>query len=267
MNRSRRSVSSAFKIASFSHKGLVRESNQDSVGFREYPSRKYPSLLAVLADGIGGHLGGEVASAMAVDAILAHFKDRVKGSTPQDCLQKAFTAANQSIFLRGLSEPRLEGMGTTAVCAFISGHVLHGAHLGDSRLYLFRRRMLYCLTSDHTWLAEIGGITPARSGGNMRGHPLAQVLSRYLGSPRPSVVDHNLLIPGKGGDTAHTLRLKNNDVLLLCSDGLTDLLADQAITQIILTCQDLNRCARALVYHALQNGGHDNCSVILIKIT
>ena len=260
---------SSFDIAYFSHKGMVRAANEDFIGIKTFPAekRKRASLLAVLADGVGGHAGGEVASEMAVRSVLNYFDQPAARKSPADSLATALKTASESIFLHGLSETALDGMGTTAVCALITGRTLFGAHLGDSRLYLLRKRILYQLTRDHTWLAEIGGITLSQTEMESRSHPLAHVLSRYLGSPRPSPVDLDLLNPRENGEAERSLSLQRKDILLLCSDGLTDLVTEDIITRTILTCgSDLNRCARALVYHALQNGGHDNTSVVLIGI-
>jgi len=258
-----------FDIAYFSHKGLVRSANQDFIGISAFPgkNRKKAKILAVLADGVGGQAGGEVASEMAVRSILDFFDPPGARKSPAESLETALNSASESIFLHGLSDPKLDGMGTTVVCAIISGRALHCAHLGDSRLYLLRKGDLHQLTRDHTWLAEIGGSMLTQKEKESRSHPLAHVLSRYLGSPRPSPVDLDLLSPHLEGEAEGSLALRRGDILLLCSDGLTDLVSDEMISQIILTCgSDLNRSARGLVYHALQNGGHDNVSVVLVRI-
>ena len=245
-----------------SHKGLVRSNNEDCAAVLEscdFGDKK--PTLAVLADGIGGHNAGEVASRIAVDTIITSF-NQMKPSDPLTMLESAILAANQKILDNINDHPDRKGMGTTCVCALIIGKTLYAAHLGDSRLYLLRTRKLSQLTNDHTLFEEFKHLVIRQSDNNTRSHPMAHVLSRYLGSRHVIDVDKNLIGIVK---TAESFNLKSDDILLLCSDGLTDLLTDDEITHILLTCAGRKR-AQSLIYRALENGGHDNTTVIVLKI-
>jgi protein phosphatase len=260
------------EVVEFSHRGLVRENNEDNLLVRSYRTAQTnprPVLLAVLADGVGGHRAGEVASRIAVESVAASVQACSTLDHPESLLAEAFISANQEIVDQSLSRESQKGMGTTCVCALIIGRKLYLANIGDSRLYLLRNREISQLTFDHTWMEEL---SEAGLSGDMkisRAHPLAHVLNRYLGSTEPIHVD--LRIRAGSAQTKEEMYalqgmpLKDGDILLLSSDGISDLLTNEEIRDNLLKrnwCQS----AKRLVFCALKKGGHDNASVIIIRV-
>jgi serine/threonine protein phosphatase PrpC len=256
------------RFAALSHRGFVRKNNEDRLGTYQFTipgKNKTPALLAVLADGVGGNKGGEVAAQIAVDTIVSNVRENTSLEDPHAALKMAVDRANQAIFSESEGKPELNNMATTCVCALVIGKRLYAAHLGDSRLYLLRKRGLRLLTSDHTWTVELGGVISSYPDGiPPRSHPLAHVLSRYLGAPQSCEVDL-LMDSDEAGKKISFLDLAADDTLLLCSDGLTDMLPEAEIAKILQTCT-FHKSAQSLVYRALQNGGHDNTTVIVINI-
>jgi len=247
-----------------SHRGLVRKNNEDHGEVVKIGSSAgKQAFLAVLADGVGGHNAGEIASKIAVEKIIAKITREYPVSDPHTLLGQALQSANQAILRDIEDHPERHGMGTTCICVLIIGRILYTAHLGDSRLYLHRKRKLYQLTQDHTLYEEILRQQNGLQSGNTRSHPMAHVLSRYLGSPRQIKMDHSIIGIETNQDT---LNLRSGDTLLLCSDGITDLVKTDEIAQILSTCAG-RKCAQRLVYRALEQGGSDNASVIVIKIS
>lgn len=260
------------ELVEFSHRGLVRENNEDHIlvkSFNTFQTNAQSILLAILADGVGGHRAGEVASCIAVNSIAASVQACKNLDHPESLLEEAFIHANQEIVQRSQDNESQKGMGTTCVSALIIGRKLYMANIGDSRLYLLRNREINQLTFNHTWLEELS--ESGFSGGpkNSRSHPLAHVLSRYLGSTEPIQVD--LRIRLSGVETAEEMRnlqgmnLEAGDILLLNSDGISDLLTDEEIKGNLLK-RNWDQSAKRLVYCALKKGGHDNASVIVIRI-
>lgn len=222
--------------------GLVRDNNEDAVVATD--------RLAVVADGMGGHPGGEVASAVAASLVQAAFTGR-----SLDELQAAVRAANRAIWERASGNPELEGMGTT-VCAvgLTDDGNLAVVHVGDSRVYVMRDRSLRQITEDHSLTAELvrrGELTDQAA----REHPQRGVITRVLGSG-PQV---------EPDGTTHHAAL--GDRLLLCTDGLFNELGDDEIATIMTTNQDLHATAQELVDLALSRGGRDNVSVVVAEIT
>jgi len=246
-----------------SHRGLVRTNNEDRVQVAVLkPADGKTAFVAVLADGVGGHHAGEVASRIAVDTIITEITRTHPAPDVHFQLQKAFQAANQAILDNISTHPQRAGMGTTGVCALIIGHTIYTAHLGDSRLYLHRGHSLQRLTRDHTMLEELITLAGTEELDNARSQPIAHVLTRYLGAPHIADVDHHMYVNQEKIDK---LKLHAEDILLLCSDGITDMLSDEEIANILSTCSGKKR-AQLLVYRALENGGHDNASVIVLQI-
>ena len=266
------SSSTHLGVADFSHRGLVRENNEDNIlvkSFRTVEAKPRSILLAILADGVGGHQAGEIASCIAVDSIAARVQSSQNLDHPDLLLEEAFIAANQEIVAQSQNDEGKKGMGTTCVSALIIGRKLYLANIGDSRLYLLRNREIRQLTFDHTWMEELS--EAGFSGGTKisRSHPLAHVLNRYLGSTEPIQVD--LRIRFSGAETAEEMRnlqgmnLEAGDILLLNSDGISDLLTDEEIKENLLK-RNWDQSAKRLVYCALKQGGHDNASVIVIRV-
>jgi len=258
-----RTSSSQFEAFALSHRGLVRQKNEDRVQVVPLESAHgKQALLAVLADGVGGHLAGEVASRIATDTIISEISSTYPATDVRAQLEQAILTANQAILEDIQNHPERTGMGTTCVCALMVGKKLYTAHLGDSRLYLFRKHSLHQLTQDHTLYEDLIKLHGDRLPENDRNHPMAHVLSRYLGSPHVLEIDHTIL---GFENQAESLKLHAGDLLLLCSDGISDLVSYEEIINILSACKG-RKCAQSLVLRALENGGHDNASVIVIRI-
>jgi PPM family protein phosphatase len=237
--------------------GRKRLKNEDSVGLFEDLG------LYVVADGMGGHAAGEMASRIAVEAIRDSVKENpdksigpASGATEAAAglrLQEAISFANREVLRRAEADPKLRGMGTTVVAALLSRDALSLAHVGDSRIYLFRGGELKRLTRDHSMVEDMvaaGQITALQA----RTHPFRNVVTRALGTKDAVEADIARLVPKPG------------DVVLLCSDGLSGMLEDAAIAKIL----DANigspfSSAEALVKAANYAGGDDNVSVVLLK--
>lgn len=220
--------------------GLVRSANEDSFLLR-------PGLYAV-CDGMGGARAGEVASQMACLGLVGVDPN----SAGQEQLRRAVAGANRAIIQRSATEGELLGMGTTLTAALIKGETLLVAHLGDSRAYLLHEGRLTQLTSDHSWVGEMirrGEITAAQAAN----HPHRSVITRALGTDLevdPEIVE----VPLAAGDR-----------VLICSDGLTGMVDDEEIAQIMQRDLDPQAIAQALVDAALANGGEDNVTVVVVE--
>jgi serine/threonine protein phosphatase PrpC len=233
--------------AAASHVGRVRTQNQDS-GYAG-------STLFVVADGMGGHAGGDIASSIAVRRIAA--TDRMDFATPQEAefaLQSAMLAANQEISAAVEDRPELTGMGTTVSALVRVGDVIATAHIGDSRIYLLRDGELSQITNDHTFvqrLVETGRITPEEAAV----HPRRSVLMRVLGD-----IDQSPEI-----DTA-VLGTAPGDRWMLCSDGLTSYVPLERVQIALEGAPTAADAADALVAEALDHGAPDNVTAIVVDI-
>ena len=240
--------------------GMVREKNEDSIGFDS-------SLgLVVLADGMGGHRGGEVASSLTVDSII----DEVQQNMPEIaageidvasgfslesiCIQDAVVAANDLVYKTAEANPEHKGMGTTIVVLQFYNNSFSLAHIGDSRCYRFRSDKFEQITKDHSLLQELidrGFYTPEEARNSMN----KNLVTRALG------IDP-IVMP----DIQEDIVLKN-DLYLLCSDGLTDLVEDEDIYLTIKQFSaNLEEAAKQLITKANQKGGKDNISVMLCRV-
>ena len=217
-------------VAALTHPGMKGKNNEDRFGvsaFRMSNPTATPVLLAILSDGIGGHRAGEVASEMAVNLISQHVADS-DGRQPAHIMNEAILLASQSIHQQAQEKAEQQGMGATCACAWIAGDRLFTATVGDSRIYLMRDDTIQQLSTDHTWIQEAidrGLLQPDQ----INGHPNAHVIQRYLGSPTPPEVDFRIRLSGSEGDSNQGMQLLPGDRLLLCSDGLTDLVEDEEI--------------------------------------
>jgi protein phosphatase len=218
--------------------GRLRQSNEDALLLSE-------PVFAV-ADGMGGARAGEVASAMAVAAL--HGFDG-----GEQALAEAIEGVNREIHHAARTDAALHGMGTTLTAAMVDGSELVLAHVGDSRAYLLRAGHLRQLTDDHSLVGELirrGALTPEEA---LR-HPQRSVITRALGAEDHVDVDV-LRYP-----------LEDGDLLLLCSDGLPGMVADEELTRILRAGGDLDGLARACVEAANRAGGEDNITVVLVRI-
>jgi serine/threonine protein phosphatase PrpC len=226
--------------------GRTRSGNEDSY----FCGR---TVFAV-ADGLGGHQGGEVASAAAVEPLAdLDGRDLATPAEAAEALAGAIAEANSAILERAAADPSLWGMGTTVTAAAVAGDLLQLAHVGDSRAYLLRDGTLDQRTTDHTVVGELvrrGRLTPAQAAI----HPERSILTRAVGlDPRIPV------------DTPDPIDLHPGDQILLCSDGLTEAVADPQITEILSTHPDGNAACTALIDAANDAGGPDNITVVLLR--
>lgn len=264
-------VNSYYDFALLSHKGWVRSNNEDRMKAVEFVAvlNRSGVLAAVLCDGVGGHRAGEVAAQIGVESVIQHISESRELNDPAKLLRDALLSANQAILNAWAEKPELEGMGATCVAILLIGHHLYLATLGDSRAYLMRKGELFQLNHEHTWLEDsLGGVIGPRKG-ITRSHPLARVLSRYLGSTQQLDVDLRIRsikerVPDETKNQG--MVLINGDRLLICSDGLTDLLDDKEIVE-NMNCESSRKNAQKLVLSALEKGGHDNTSVIIIHVS
>jgi serine/threonine protein phosphatase PrpC len=224
------------------HTGLQRRENEDAVLAR-------PPVF-VVADGMGGAQAGEVASQIAVDAFADGLPDE---GSPEERLAAVALTANRRIYELSRAESEHAGMGTTLTAAYLGENELALAHVGDSRAYLFRDGELSRLTEDHSLMAELikrGKLTEEEAAD----HPQRSIITRALG-PEPEVAVDTRTYPVRAGD-----------VVLLCSDGLTSMISEAQVTDILRADHDLGRAAQALIDEANRAGGRDNISVILFRL-
>jgi serine/threonine protein phosphatase PrpC len=253
------------------HPGMTGKNNEDRYAVASFVLEKRdrtPVLFAVLADGIGGHRAGEVAAELAVNHLM-QVVARSDGRHIRRTIEEAVIEASDAIAAHSESNENLKGMGATCATAWIVGDKLHTAYVGDSRIYLVRGGRIQQLTVDHTWVQEAierGVLTPEMA----RQHPNVHVIRRYLGSPTPPDPDFRLKLFNDEGDqhaeNNQGLQLQPSDILLLCSDGLTDLVWNDEILEVIRSKPNLKEASRALIELANSRGGHDNITVVLIAV-
>ena len=237
------------KTFSITDVGVKRKLNQDFVYTSERPVGSLPNLF-IVADGMGGHNAGDYASKVTVETIV----EKVGSSSETErsrVLDEAIQAANMLIRARAKESADLEGMGTTVVAATCQGNSLCVANVGDSRLYVANRREIRQITRDHSWVAEM-----VRRGGmgkeEARYHPDRNIITRAIGADDELKVDF------------FTVQLKEGDLILMCTDGLTNMLEDEEIRMILNGARDIVEKVEELVNAANERGGRDNISVILI---
>lgn len=233
--------------------GQTRAANEDSCLARVLPFQGQKVALLAVADGIGGHRAGDVASRTAIGILEGQVVLSLgDGLSPLVALEMAVHSANKAVFDLAAGEERYRGMGTTLTTALLTREELYVAHVGDSRLYLHREDCCRQLTADHSLVGELvmnGELSPDEA----KSHPQRNILTRAVG------IDNQVKID------VFSQRLQAGDVILLASDGLFTLLNDDVIANHIATEQDLQQTAENLVAHANACGGHDNISVVLAR--
>ena len=256
-------------VATQTHAGLSGKINEDRLAVASYQGAMgQPVLLAVVSDGIGGHRAGEVAAELTVRRIVQDVTD-THDTEPLRIMETAIHSASQSIAERSASHADQAGMGSTCACAWIEGDRLYTAYVGDSRIYLVRDGKILRTTVDHTWVqdaVERGIITPEQA----HDHPNMHVLRRHLGTVELPKVDTRLHLDAAESDEQARLnqgmRILPGDILLVCTDGLTDMVWDDEILRLITTRNALKSAAEDLVERANERGGHDNITVVLIGV-
>jgi protein phosphatase len=257
-------------IAAVTHPGMAGKENEDRLAVSSYrigENDANRSVFAIVSDGIGGHRAGEVAAEMAVESI-SHMVAQSDASRPVEILDNAIQVTSDAIASKGRENTQRLGMGTTCACAWVIGNQLFTASVGDSRIYLLRQAGLMQLTVDHTWVQEAveKGIMDPK---DARNHPNVHVIRRYLGSSKTPQVDIRLRLATDETDTQSRsnqgLRLLPGDLVLLCTDGLTDVVKDAEIAQTVRG-QDLQSAAQALVDLACARDGKDNITVVMMLV-
>ena len=238
-----------------------RQHNQDAVLLKSIPvSDRGEGWLFAVADGMGGHPGGCLAGRLACDGLNRYFSQSVAGKftyrPAEVCryLTEATVRIDRDIRFQGAKDSRLADMGTTLSCLFIVGNRGVIAHVGDSRIYRLRKGFLSCLTVDHTFVQDMifeGEVDPA----DAHLHPLRHVLTNAVGAGEPlSLVDSRI----------DPLQIK--DRYLLCSDGLTNAIADRGILDLLSVQSTASQIATQLVTTAFQNGARDNITAVVIDL-
>ena len=244
------------EVASLSHIGNVRQRNEDAIGYvepREPRVREKKGSMFIVADGMGGHRGGEIASQLAVDTIIAHYYAS-RESNPSMALDQAFKEANRLIVDKSRSDVSLYGMGTTCTVLVIRDREGYVAHVGDSRAYLLRSGNLIQLTEDHSLVGEMvrqGILTDE----DARTHPRRNVITRSIGTHDDLSVDA----------PSAPLPLLDGDVFMICSDGLTSLVAERDLKS-VLELNPPRAACDGLVDLAIDNGGKDNVTVQVVRV-
>lgn len=239
------------KTFSITDRGLLRNSNQDCVFCEENQIGRFPNLFLV-ADGMGGHQAGDLASRICVNEVSAQIA-MTETRTPVSAFEEAVAAANTKVYQRSQENVALAGMGTTLVGAMVDGDTAYIINIGDSRLYVLHDKLRQ-ITVDHSLVEEMvqsGEIEKEE----MRLHPNKNIITRALGtdtSVRPDCFE---------------VKVEEGDVILLCSDGLTNMLEDAAIEEILREyIEDMKLAGESLVKQANEAGGKDNISVILVRL-
>lgn len=224
--------------------GRVRELNEDACFAGDH--------VFAVADGLGGHRAGEVASDLALGSVRA--LDQTEARAAAKGVADAVRKGNRAVHDRAEADDALRGMGTTMTAVVISGNTAFIAHVGDSRCYLIRGGQITQLSRDHTLVARMvseGRLTPEQA----EAHPQRSVLTRALGADRDVDVDES------------RITLVDGDRLLLCSDGLTGMLGDDEIRDFATGGSDLDEICRRLVDAANERGGQDNITVVLVDVS
>lgn len=233
--------------------GKVRDVNQDAFAYGE-PNEN--SCFAFVCDGMGGQNGGNVASQVTRDILVEEFFKGLNRKTDIDAISKmvanAYVIANKRILTKAISNANLEGMGTTVVSAILVDDDLLISNVGDSRAYLYANDILTQITVDHSYvqmLVDSGEITEEEA----RIHPRRNEITRAIG-----------ILPDIEYDFFCS-KVRQGDMLLLCTDGLTSVCNDSEIKQVLKSGKDLKQLVNRLIDLANGNGGHDNITVILIE--
>ena len=224
--------------------GRVRKQNEDAAWLDEKRG------IYVVADGMGGHLAGEVASAMAIDAVKRMAQENEMASI--SLLRNAVVAAHEAISARALENQNCSGMGTTISAMWRGGHYMYIAHVGDSRVYRLRKGRLEQITQDHSLVEELVR-AKIISREEARNHPRRNIITRALGTP------------GENAPDLLAADMEAGDLWLLCTDGLTGMVDDEQIERVLSGSESLDKMADTLLQMALAAGGRDNVTLILCR--
>lgn len=237
------------KVFSITDVGRVRQMNQDYVFATDEPLGALPNLL-VVADGMGGHKAGDFASKFTVETLKEELKLSVK-EDPEEVLKDAVQTANHKLIQTAETDVKLDGMGTTLVAATVIDHTLHFVNVGDSRLYLINKTIKQ-LSRDHSLVEEmlrLGGISEEEA----KNHPDKNIITRAIGVKEDVEADY------------YEFALKKGDVILMCTDGLCNMVSEEDIFAIIKGARDIVEAGQLLINRANENGGKDNIGVVLAQ--
>ena len=229
--------------------GRKREVNQDYVFATDQPIGNIPNLL-IVADGMGGHKAGDFASKYTTESVVESLKQSTV-SGPQAMFEEAISKANTEIIELAASDVNLEGMGTTLVVATVIEHTLYFANVGDSRLYVIGDEIKQ-LSKDHSLVEEmvrLGGINEDEA----KHHPDKNIITRAIGAKLDVEIDF------------FEYRIVEGDIILMCTDGLSNMVEDEDVLRIIRGSRDLPEAVQGLIDQANLNGGKDNIGIVLAK--
>ena len=240
------------KITALTDIGLLRRMNQDTYALREAETR--PNAIVAVCDGMGGAAAGNVASVVAVNHFMSVLEPQLESDEMPtvDMINQAVDAANDAVYQMALEDRELEGMGTTLVAAYICGNQVRIVNIGDSRAYLIRKKRIRQLTVDHSYVQELlrrGKITAEEA----KYHPNRNLITKAVG------VDQFVEADIYEGD------LCEDDLLLLCSDGLCGIVNDEMILRIINESDDQEEAAIHLRHAAYDAGARDNLTILLFS--
>jgi len=241
-----------WSVQSDTNTGKVRTKNQDALLWEPVLLSGVEVLLCAVADGMGGHLAGDVASSLAVGELKTAVKEMLDSVNPWELLSKAVMRANNKVYQESIADPSLSGMGTTLTAALVFPEVAYVCHVGDSRAYSYGQGALRQLTNDHSYVEELirkGELSKVAA----EIHPQRNLLTRALGVHPELEID------------CQTIELNIVDVLLLCTDGLSKLVSEQEILEVLKQATTVNDVLRSLMNTVLDRGAPDNVTVLLIK--
>lgn len=238
------------KTFSMTHIGRRRETNQDYMFTSETAVGSLPNLFLV-ADGMGGHAAGDYASRFTIEKMVEYI-EQSKKKEPVTVLKEAVDYANRLLRKEAGADEKKAGMGTTIVAATCQGDKLYTANVGDSRLYVVNQEQIVQITRDHSLVEEMVRLGEMDKE-DAKEHPDKNIITRAIGVGAEVAVDF------------FETRVTENDTILMCSDGLTNMIEDADIKRIILGQRDIVEKAERLVETANQNGGRDNITVVLIE--
>ena len=229
--------------------GMIREVNQDYVFVSETPIGNLPNLL-VVADGMGGHKAGDFASKFVVQQLTKALAES-QADGPEEAIREAILSANHQLIEKAKSDPQLEGTGTTLVVATVMDHTLYFANIGDSRLYILNEEIKQ-LSKDHSYVQEmvrLGGIHPEEA----KYHPDKNIITRAIGAKEQVQIDF------------FEYRLRKGDIILMCTDGLSNMVEDEEMHRIVMGARDVVEAVERLIERANRNGGNDNIGVVVAQ--
>lgn len=243
------------RFSAATDKGRVRLINEDSLYVPNDPKNDIP--LFIVADGLGGHNAGEVASNEAIKFIVKYISDNFNNITRdknsvKNLIRKSIWETNLYIYEMSIAKSELRGMATTLTLVLVDEEKFFVGHIGDSRVYVIRNNRIYQITRDHSYVEQLirdGTITREQA----NNHPQKNVITRALGVSRNLEVDVSVR------------KLYNDDILLICTDGLTNFVSDQQIKQIVLSTESCDEIVQTLIRTANEAGGKDNITVIVMK--